>query len=121
VSRDAVRRRADHAIVAEYVLDLSERHGLAKRERSGPLVRRARVLAQERRALPSALRRARAIGSASALRPWRAGELAPLTVSGPLGMVSELGSPAASVWLFAPCRLMIWGVLPPVSSGAPDR
>ena len=45
----------------------------------------------------------------------------PLTVSGPLGMVSELGSPAASVWLFAPCRLMIWGVLPPVSSGAPDR
>jgi hypothetical protein len=46
---------------------------------------------------------------------------APLTVSGPLGMVSELGSPAVSVWLFAPCRLMIWGVLPPVSSGAPDR
>jgi hypothetical protein len=42
-------------------------------------------------------------------------------VSGPLGMVSELGSPAASVWLFAPCRSMIWGVLPPVSSGAPDR
>jgi hypothetical protein len=36
-------------------------------------------------------------------------------------MVSELGSPAASVWLFAPCRSMIWGVLPPVSSGAPDR
>jgi hypothetical protein len=33
-------------------------------------------------------------------------------VSGPLGMVSELGSPAASVWLFAPCRSMIWGVLP---------
>jgi hypothetical protein len=28
---------------------------------------------------------------------------APLTVSGPLGMVSELGSPATSVWLFAPC------------------
>jgi hypothetical protein len=30
--------------------------------------------------------------------------LSPLTVSGPLGIVSELGSPAASVWLFAPCR-----------------
>jgi hypothetical protein len=36
VSRDGVRQRADHAIVAEYLLDLSERHGLAKRERSGP-------------------------------------------------------------------------------------
>ena len=36
VSRDGVRRRADQAIVAEYLLDLSERHGLAKRERSAP-------------------------------------------------------------------------------------
>jgi hypothetical protein len=48
-------------------------------------------------------------------------EAFPLTVSGPLGMVSELGSPAASVWLLPPVPLMIWGVLPPVSSGAPDR
>ena len=34
VSRDGIRRRADHAIVAEYVLDLSERHEHAERERS---------------------------------------------------------------------------------------
>jgi hypothetical protein len=34
VSRDGVRRRADQAIVAEYLLDLSERHGHARRERS---------------------------------------------------------------------------------------
>ena len=34
VSRDRVRQRADLAIVAEYLLDLSERHGQAKRERS---------------------------------------------------------------------------------------
>jgi hypothetical protein len=34
VSRDGVRRRADLAIVAEYVLDLSERRGHAERERS---------------------------------------------------------------------------------------
>jgi hypothetical protein len=33
------------------------------------------------------------------------GDAVPLTVSGPLGMVSELGSPAASVWLFGPLSL----------------
>jgi hypothetical protein len=30
MSRDGVRRRADLAIVAEYLLDLSERHGHAE-------------------------------------------------------------------------------------------
>jgi hypothetical protein len=44
-----------------------------------------------------------------------------LRCPGRSGWLPELGSSAASVWLFAPCRSMIWGVLPPVSSGAPDR
>jgi hypothetical protein len=34
VSREGVRRRADDAIVTEYLLELSERHRHAERERA---------------------------------------------------------------------------------------
>jgi hypothetical protein len=45
----------------------------------------------------------------------------PLTVSGPLGIVVRAWEPGGVGMAFGPLSLMIWGVLPPVSSGAPDR
>jgi hypothetical protein len=45
----------------------------------------------------------------------------PLTVSGPLGIVVRAWELGGVGMALGPLSLMIWGVLPPVSSGAPDR
>jgi hypothetical protein len=45
----------------------------------------------------------------------------PLTVSGPLGIVVRAWEPGGVGMAFCPLSLMIWGVLPPMSSGALDR
>lgn len=90
----------------------------------------AAALAETRRVLRPGGRLALSVWGAPDRNPWASiggmilverGHLPPLRCPGRSGWCPSLGARRRRYGSLPPVALMIWGVLPPVSSGAPDR